>query len=207
MAGKEDMTRAERIFVRISILQTVLAVAGMFTGAVALWAALNESDAVRKQQQAAVWPRIDIAVTNNSVDAYPYTSVSASNNGIGPARVQYIAAYVDAAVQNDWWRVMEATAGVDGGAVMLSNADLNGRVLAAGETRELVRVDSRAMPEEAAISSSELRGLFSAAVDEGRVKLAVCYCSVFDDCWLAETDSGVEPVMVDACPAKGDENF
>ena len=32
--GGAEMTRAERIFVRLSILQTIIAVAGIFTGAV-----------------------------------------------------------------------------------------------------------------------------------------------------------------------------
>ena len=58
------LTKAKQIPVKISILQTILAVIALFTGAVALWAALDESDAVRKQQQAAVWPHLQLSVAS-----------------------------------------------------------------------------------------------------------------------------------------------
>lgn len=48
--------RMERLALRISVVQTALAVMGFFIGSIALYAALNEADAVRKQQQASVWP-------------------------------------------------------------------------------------------------------------------------------------------------------
>ena len=55
-----QLTHAERIFVRVALLQTALAVIGIFTGAVALYAALTEADASRKQLQASVWPYVEL---------------------------------------------------------------------------------------------------------------------------------------------------
>ena len=33
----------------------------------------------------------------------------------------------------------------------------------------------------------------------GRVSVAICYCSVYDDCWLAKLNEG-EPAAVGSCP-------
>ena len=43
------LAHTERIFLRLTLLQTVLSVAGVFIAVVALYAALTESSAVRQQ--------------------------------------------------------------------------------------------------------------------------------------------------------------
>src|SRR5215510_1732392 len=93
---KQPLTPAERIFVRISVMQTALAVIGIFTGAVALYATLNESDAVRKQLDASVWPHVETGsdlYTKEAVARHeefhgsegPLFRFTVLNSGIGPA--------------------------------------------------------------------------------------------------------------------------
>ena len=53
---RPQLTNSERVFVRLTFWQTVLSLAGVFIGTVALYAALTESAAVRQQTAAAVWP-------------------------------------------------------------------------------------------------------------------------------------------------------
>ena len=50
----QRLSRIERMTLRMSVIQTVLAVTGFCVALIALYAALNEADAVRKQQQASV---------------------------------------------------------------------------------------------------------------------------------------------------------
>ncbi|AQA17321.1 hypothetical protein BST95_02850 [Halioglobus japonicus] len=50
------IAQIERTFLRLTFWQTTLSLAGFFTGAAALHAALNESQAVRQQTAASVWP-------------------------------------------------------------------------------------------------------------------------------------------------------
>lgn len=39
-------------------------------------------------------------------------------------------------------------------------------------------------------------------------RLAFCYCSIFDDCWLADSRADIQdPQPVDACPDYGDATF
>ena len=40
-----------------------------------------------------------------------------------------------------------------------------------------------------------------------RVRLELCYCSVFDDCWVQTYPGEADPDAVKACPAYGAEAF
>ncbi len=185
------MTRAERIFVRISILQTVLAVAGMFTGAIALYAALNEADAVRKQQQAAVWPSVGVTQINYGSPGEERFVINVSNKGIGPARIIAAEVTVDGEPVSSWREVLRTFA--DGEPFAMSNYRIGGSVLAPGEEVTAVAVELK-------YSSDEILSGFRELASSGRANLKICYCSVFDDCWrldaLTETTEPVEQ-----CPA------
>lgn len=54
-AAMSEIAGLEKKFLRLTFWQTILSVAGVFTGAVALYAALTESQAVRQQTAATVW--------------------------------------------------------------------------------------------------------------------------------------------------------
>ena len=92
---KSALSRSDRIALRISVAQTALAVVGFLVGLIALYAALNEADAVRKQQQASVWPYLDLAVSNNNVIDNEFTTIAVANKGIGPARIRSIEVQFD----------------------------------------------------------------------------------------------------------------
>ncbi|MBB5517893.1 hypothetical protein [Amphiplicatus metriothermophilus] len=192
---KPQLTHAERIFVRISALQTVLAVAGVFTGSVALYAALNEADAVRKQQQAAVWPYVGIGSMDLDLEtgAEIFQRV-ALNSGIGPARIAAFRVTVDGASQKTW---KEAVAALTGDRnIPVVTGSISGRVIRPGEMIEMVTVRGDAA---AAINSAH-----------SRLRVEACYCSVFDSCWLVDTsrrDAIFEPEPVRRCPDYGAEQF
>ncbi|MCA8890195.1 MAG: hypothetical protein KDA46_15270 [Parvularculaceae bacterium] len=190
------MSRAERIFVRINILQAVLAIAGLFTGAVALYAALSEADAVRKQQQAAVWPHIRVVDLNVGRPGEERFDVIVGNRGIGPARIKSATLTVDGKRVKSWYEVIDTLA--DGAAYGISNYPIAGEVLAPGEDIVTVSV-------EAKYASVEIVKAFQDLVRAGRGNLQICYCSVFDECWRSDALSR-KTTPVDACPeqAAGD---
>jgi len=82
------MSRTEKLFVRVSVWQTVLSVAGVFIGVVALYAALTESEAARKQTAATVWPYLQLEVSDYANESGAGFSIAFSNAGVGPARVR-----------------------------------------------------------------------------------------------------------------------
>ncbi|MEM1397523.1 MAG: hypothetical protein AAGH38_08770, partial [Pseudomonadota bacterium] len=97
-----DLSRAERIFVRISIVQTILAVTGFLIGVIALFAALNEADAVRKQQMASVWPHITIRDFNYGLGGEKSFQLVVGNRGIGPARIMSAEVLLDGKRVKGW---------------------------------------------------------------------------------------------------------
>ena len=78
----------ERTFLRLTFWQTILSVAGVFTGAVALYAALNESQAVREQTAASVWPYVQLTIFDTSDGESASFALSLGNVGVGPARMK-----------------------------------------------------------------------------------------------------------------------
>ncbi len=184
------MTRAERIFVRINVLQAVLAIAGLFTGAVALYAALSEADAVRKQQQAAVWPHIRVVDMNIGRPGEERFDVIVGNRGIGPARIKSATLTVDGKRVKSWYEVIDTLA--DGAEYGISNYPIAGEVLAPGEDIVTVSV-------EAKYASIDIVKAFRDLVRARRGNLQICYCSVFDECWRSDALSRMT-TPVDACP-------
>lgn len=183
---QETMTRAERIFVRINVMQTILAVAGMFTGAVALYAALNEADAVRKQQQAVVWPYVGVTQINYGSAGEERFVINVSNKGIGPARIIAAEVTVDGEPVSSWREVLRPFAG--GEPFAMSNYRIGGSVLAPGEEVTAVAVELK-------YSSEEILSGFRELASSDRANLRICYCSVFDDCWQYDTlNESAEPV-------------
>lgn len=190
------MTRAERIFVRISVLQTILAVAGLFTGAVALYAALNEADAVRKQQQAAVWPYVRIVDFNYGVEGEERFDLSVGNRGIGPARIQYASLTIDGEEQLSWYDVIDELA--DGENYGISNYTLANQVLSANEDVVAVSIDARFAPKSLVFAFRDL-------VRSGRANNRLCYCSVFDDCKMLDALASTT-TEIGACPAQNPDS-
>lgn len=203
-ADKSALSRSDRIALRISVAQTALAVVGFLVGLIALYAALNEADAVRKQQQASVWPYLDLAVSNNNVIDNEFTTIAVANKGIGPARIRSVEVRLDDAPVADWWALLGAVVEGDGGSILISNADINGKVLSAGDEVEMMRLDKVSLPVTGGEPRdySEVLASLRGAISGGRVRMNICYCSVFDDCWVFDTKRYGEPEAVAACPAQ-----
>lgn len=212
---KPELTQAERIFVRISLLQTILAVIGIFTGAVALYAALNEADAVRKQLDASVWPNIEPGTDRWSKEAVarreefagaegPLFRFTVINSGIGPAKIEAVRIRVDGAAQRDWRSVLGLLTGEEFGSegFLFGTSTLGGRVVRAGE--QINPVTLLGDKAQALITALDTKG-----ADE-RFSLEICYCSVYDQCWVTKDDPSTvddDPAPVKKCPDYGDEGF
>lgn len=189
------LTRSERINIRISITQTVLALVGIFLGSVALYAALNESDAVRKQLQASVWPHVEITRFYNGVGGAERVDYIVTNSGIGPARIVSVKVRFDGVEQQSWREIVRRL--TERSEVGISNDDIAATVIPAGRQVVMMSVTEEFGGLEAT------RGLRD-AYDQQRLTIEICYCSVFDECWVRMADAhNATPIA--RCPAH-DEN-
>ena len=191
----ESLSRVDSIFVRLSILNTVLAVAGVFTGAVALYAAITESDAVRKQSAAAVWPYVQFSTADWNDEEGPFFAMHLSNAGVGPAKVKEARIEIGGEVRRTWAEVVDHL--LDGERASYGQSYANNRVLRPGD--EITIIHTR---DEALYSA------FLEVLQDPGSRFAYCYCSIFDECWVADTATDIQkPVPVDSCPNYGDEAF
>lgn len=185
----------ERIFVRLTFWQTVLSVAGVFIAVVALYAALTESAAVRQQTAAAVWPFVQISIADYDSGESAGFTMSFSNAGVGPARVRAVRLIIDGEPMRDWAHVVTHLGGTLNDQV--GRSFVTDRVLSPDEKVDMI-----------AVTDPDLARQFQAAIANLENSISYCYCSIFDECWLADSRRDVlNPESVEDCPDFGDATF
>ena len=104
MEQSEDdrRSRMERLTLRMSAVQTFIAVTSFVVAIIALYAALNEADAARKQLQSSAWPNLETEFSFRTVPGSERLEFSLRNSGIGPAKVQSIELFFDGAPLDTW---------------------------------------------------------------------------------------------------------
>lgn len=190
-----DITGAERAFVRLTFWQTVLSLVGVFIAIVALYAALTESEATRKQTAAAVWPFVQLTIHDHLSGIGAEFRISLSNAGVGPARMRSMRVVLDGEPLHDWHEAV-ARLGEEG-AHRLGQSFVSRRVLIPGETIDMVSTTDRVLVEK-----------FLTTLAQPGNSIVYCYCSIFDECWLIDSEKDLQtPDPVGQCPDFGDEAF
>ncbi|MEP5763281.1 MAG: hypothetical protein ABJ308_01740 [Halieaceae bacterium] len=189
-------TPVEHALVKISVWQTVLSLAGIFVAVVALYAALSESEEVRRQTAAAVWPYVQLSIEDTLADTGSEFSISLTNAGVGPAKLRSLRVVIDNTVVTDWRAAVDRVTDSEEPIAFSQNYARN-RVLSPGEKLTLFRVVDPA----AVIALRHVNQAQGSAI-------SYCYCSIFEDCWLFDSDArDPSPQTVEACPDFGAEAF
>ena len=143
--------------------------AAIFVSLCTLIVLLYEARIMREQQRAAVWPYVEIGM-GFSDDGF---AVRTYNQGVGPARIQSMQIHVDGEPVPTWKAMFQALGVADS---TWSHDKTNGRVLPGQST-----LTSLLAPGDARASE-----VYAAYLEAERLTLALCYCSVYDDCWRVE---------------------
>ncbi len=189
------LSRAERIFVRLTFWQTVLSVAGVFIAIVALYAGLTESAAVRQQTAATVWPFVQMSTADYDSGESAGFTMSFTNVGVGPARMHAVRLIINGEPVRDWAHAVTQVGGKltdQVGRNFVSN-----RVLSPDEKVDMIST-----------TDPDLARQFQAAIAKPENSITYCYCSIFDECWLADSQRDIQnPELVEGCPDFGDATF
>ncbi|MGH8172682.1 MAG: hypothetical protein ACREPX_06020, partial [Rhodanobacteraceae bacterium] len=142
----------------------------IFALAIGAW----QTRLMQGQARASVWPFVAIGYTYNSnTDANGFVW-HVDNNGVGPAKVQTVTLSLDDKPMKHWTDVLE---GLGASAkINMSTTSLAGDVIPPNLNRETTI-------EAVRINDRETASLFKAAI--ARFKMDICYCSVYDECWVA----------------------
>jgi hypothetical protein len=153
----------------------------------------------RQQVRAAVWPILQFDSSNA-----PDIHFTLANKGVGPATIRHVILKVDNHPVRDWREALEILLGP--GRHHASESDMNGRVLAAGESMTvLAPFNSAGKPLTFDESNPDWVKMDK---DRERVTVEICYCSTLGECWtLRSGGSGRSSTIAGRCPTPSAISF
>lgn len=166
-ADKTSALRQPEMLVAMAAI--VLSICGLFI-------ALFEASIARRAERASVWPHVEVATSVQGTEV----EIFVRNSGVGPARIRAANVSYEGKVLDDWSQLL-AAAGIDAGSVFRSYSLIGGRVL--GVDAELEAIFTVDVKEDSADPEASLR--LATALFDGRADVTLCYCSVYDECWIA----------------------
>lgn len=152
----------------------IVALAAVLISLCALVATIYEANLQRKGQLLSVWPNLSV-VTKKGDNGY---HIAVANKGLGPALVKTFRVEVDNQPVYSWQETIES---LDiSGNFHTQTHSISSNIISANE--ETIAF---------AVSDTTIGNLLSKA--DARIQIEICYCSVYEDCWLVKKD---EPVKV-----------
>ncbi|MBV9773822.1 MAG: hypothetical protein JO040_07725 [Gemmatimonadetes bacterium] len=161
----------------------VLSLSAVVAALSAVAVSVYQAQISRQQQKASAWPYV--MQGNSYARGMPYRW-RVENAGVGPARVRTFEVRVDGKPRRRWSDVVRALTGESEPALVYTHVG-RGTVLLPGTTLEAL-----VLPE-----NPRTVRFFAGA--QTRLSARLCYCSVYDDCWLSDSDRD-EPTPVRECP-------
>lgn len=165
--------------------QTLIALSAVLLSVCGLFISIYETSLVREQQRASVWPRLEVGPSLNDSSI----AVRVRNVGIGPARVRAAAVTRQGERQVSWVGMLRSDS-VNLSTMRASRSVnlLNGRVLAPGDDITAFALDA------GGADAAQYVNRLTAEVLRGRLDVAICYCSVYDECWV----TALQDILPDA---------
>ena len=171
--------------------ETVGSITAIIVGVAALYVSWDQARVMRAQQHASVLPAIQIDGFQTRDGDMASIGLRIRNAGVGPAIISSVSLTRLGQPSEDIAPIIELLPeGFD-----LSWTTMIVRGVAAGETVEAISFHWPA----GALSSEQGAAL---GAEWTSWDVSVCYCSVFERCWIAETRGvGAGAHSVRACPA------
>jgi hypothetical protein len=133
------------------------------------------ADANARLVEANSWPFLSYDTSNG-----PAISMSISNDGIGPAKVEAIEVKWAGRAQRDAVDFLKACCGFVPKTADVEYEVISGRVLRAGQSANILKLP-RTAPDDAAFDALDHRARISS-----KLTINVCYWSIFDQCWTKD---------------------
>ena len=164
----------------------IAAIGAVMLGVSALSVSIYQSILMQEQQRMSVWPFLTVINDNSELQGKGVSRLIVANDGVGPALIQHVGLWLDDKPMRTWADLFNAL-DPDRQADM-PYTTLRNRVLPAGRSIEPVTI-ARAKDIE------NLHANFA------RIRLDLCYCSVYEECYVLRSAATDVTTPVEHCPA------
>jgi hypothetical protein len=194
-SNKSSDAENRRTNSRRSLIAEFSSVAALVVSFAALSIGAIQTRLMQSQARAGVWPYVSIGYSIDDQGAKHGFTWEVDNDGVGPARIESVIVSLDGKPVRSWNEVLHALFGDT--PVSFSINEINGKVLPPNTNRETTI-------EALRVADLDQAKVLHAARD--RVAMTICYCSVYDECWIANRmEHKVRPV--DRCETAGTVQF
>ncbi len=149
---------------------------------------------MQTQARASAWPHVSIGLSSSQ------TSFSwvLSNNGVGPAVTHNVRVLVDGKPQPDWRSVLSA----------LQNDDMQMKATAMNSVPKVLTPAENTNDQYVVVTVQASADAAITAAAMSRVGIELCYCSIYDDCWISAFAEGKESKRkISYCPKPSAGDF
>lgn len=182
---------------RITAAQ-VTATAAIVTSVIALAVSIYETRIMRSWQQASTQPIVEIQLETAPLDTPVILDIYLKNMGQGTAYVQGIkATYEDEVIH--FKTLPQYWPGQNAGGVKKSEIRPYRGYLGPNDSKHPITINwTPRAAEESLLGLGHLQELYSKIE---KTEISVCYCSVFERCWISDFKSQSRVQLVPVCPA------
>lgn len=181
-------------------LDVSMAVAAAIVSLVSLWLGLHSAHEMEKLVASNSYPYVELMRSNASetvvagaAERERRVKYMLENNGVGPARIEWVQFDFKGKPVRDLTELMEACcSGEEGSLRNINNrGGIAGALIRPGASVEMFHWDEPAAP------NPSFDALYRQMND---ISYSVCYCSVFDECYTRHSSSShKKPESVEQC--------
>ncbi|MEQ8301221.1 MAG: hypothetical protein RH945_11835 [Hyphomonas sp.] len=181
--------------------EMLIAVCAVITSVVALFIGWNQTKVMRGQQEAEVWPMVQLTHETDFNDNTVSYAIALENAGVGPALIDsFTIAMPGRQTTTDFYELVDYMVAGDLGEPYSAFRSLDGRVIRHGTEMNAIKASWDATDETRAALRQRLSQFISG--EEESAVVFVCYCSILEDCWVSSTlEDQTRPEPVKSCAA------
>lgn len=151
--------------------EMIVALSALLIGLVTAFTSIYSAYVDREYARASVWPRLEIFRSYNG-NSFSY---GVNNSGTGPALIKYAKVY-DGSKYLKMWKDFEPFKNI-------RQSHLSNRTLSPQKSITPVSYKGKDAQKLAEADNS--------------ISIELCYCSIYDECWLIDRDN--RPRVIEAC--------
>jgi hypothetical protein len=176
-------------------IDLLLGVSAVLISFISLFLAIANGRAMERLVQSNSWPFVQASTSNVNPDGSPHISLSIANKGVGPARLETLEVMYNGNPMSSPRALVDAMLGraTDRQHPVIITANVIHGVLAAKESISYVDLKPETL-------SAEDYAAINVGLQTNKLGFLICYCSVFDECWIRESGK-TRPSKVKECPA------